>query len=576
MAAPVVVRQRTVPAFRKEDWPETPEIIARIYAARGVLSLKDISTKLTDLISPSLLGGIDRAAELLGQAIMNSKFIMIAGDYDCDGATGTATAYRGLRLLGCERLDFSIPNRFKHGYGLSPELIADMTPTPDLVVTVDSGVASNAGVAAAKARGITVVITDHHLQGATLPDADAIVNPNVNGDPFPSKALAGVGVMFYTLMATQKYLRKARWFGPNRPEPNLTSLLDLVAVGTIADLVPLDANNRLIVSAGLARIRRGETTRGLQALIANSKCDLTRLTSTDIAFNIGPRINAAGRLEDMRVGVLTLVSEDPVLAPLYANQLEEINNARKERQQEMIADAEKILSSAKGQGKGAGVVLFDATWHSGIVGLVASKVKESLYRPVIALAPSEPGSKELRGSARSIPGFHLRDALAIVDVRHPGMMPKFGGHAMAAGLSLHADRVEEFSAAFDKVASELLTEDMLNAELLTDGALTAEELSVEFADYLNQWGPWGQGFPAPIFENEFLVLDHRVLGQQQNHLKLVLQLAGQDWTIDGIHFFGFTGQDIPSRVKAVYELSINEFRGNRNPQLIIRNLVPLE
>ena len=604
MATTTTVRPRPVPPYNPVDWPGIPDFIARIYASRGVLRFNEIETRLSALLSPQLLGGIDNAAAIIAQAVMQDKFIMIAGDYDCDGATGTATGMRGLRMMGCKRLDFSIPNRFRHGYGVSPELVADMVPAPDLIVTVDSGVASNAGVDAARERGIQVVITDHHLPGDVLPNADAIVNPNLRNDPFPSKALAGVGVMFYVMMVTLKHLRIANWFGPDRPEPNIAALLDLVAVGTIADLVPLDTNNRLIVSAGLSRIRRGQTTPGLKQLIANSKCDLTRLTSTDIAFNIGPRINAAGRLEDMRVGVMALIDENVQLAQLYANQLEEINNARKERQQEMINEAERHLglhgvvagSGVSEEDAGAGgavetavgedspeqrpaadsvpanaVVLFDPGWHSGIVGLVASRVKERVHRPVIALAPSEPGSTELRGSARSIPGFHLRDALALVDTRHPGLMKKFGGHAMAAGLSLEIGKVDQFRAAFETVAGEMITEEMLISELLVDGEIPPHGFTADTVDMINDCGPWGQGFPAPLFCNRFIVTDLRVL--KEKHLKLSLEDPRTGQQIDGIQFNSPHVDTQPLEVELVYELSINEFRGERNPQLMIRHLI---
>ena len=569
MSSKIAIRAREVPAYDPAHWPGVPTTIARIYASRGVLSKADIETSLSQLIPYSKLGDIDNAAALLAQAIMNDKSIMIAGDYDCDGATGTSVGYKGLRMLGSKHLNFSIPNRFKHGYGVSPELVADMQPTPDLIVTVDSGTSSVDGVKAAKDRGITVVITDHHLPPEILPNADAIVNPNLTGDPFPSKMLAGVGVMFYVLMATQKHLRLAGWF-EGKTEPNLAELLDLVAVGTVADLVPLDSNNRLLVTAGLSRIRKGQCSPGLLAIIRNAKCDHTRLTSVDIAFNIGPRINAAGRLEDMREGVQCLVADDHMLASFYANRLEEINTARKERQQEMIDEAAAMLDADPGSAT-HGVVVFHDTWHSGIVGLVASRVKENLYRPAIALGPAEPGSTELRGSARSIPGFHLRDALAIVDARNPGLMKKFGGHAMAAGLSMHIDKVDKFKAEFDKVARELLTDDMLEAVILTDGALEPEELSLGFALYLGGCGPWGQGFPAPMFQNEFVVDDYFIM--KEKHLKLTLVDPRSGTYINGVLFNGYKGEAPPEKVRVTYEMNINEYpRGTYNPQLMIRHM----
>ena len=570
MSNKVAVRPRVVPTYDPANWPNIPEVIARIYAARGVMALADIETKLVQLIPYSQLGGIDNAASLLAQAIMNDKSIIIAGDYDCDGATGTSVAFRGLKMLGCQKLDFSIPNRFKHGYGVSPELIADMNPKPDLIVTVDSGVASVDGVKAAKDLGITVVITDHHLPPEVLPPADAIVNPNLVGDPFPSKMLAGVGVMFYVLMATAKHLRLAGWFTEARPEPVLASLLDLVAVGTIADLVPLDANNRLIVSAGLARIRRRQCSKGLLEMMRNANIVPEQLTSTDIAFSIAPSINAAGRLEDMREGVLCLTTDDTVMAKYYADRLKEINTARKDLQGEMIKEAEQIVEETD-VGSAKGVVVYKENWHSGVVGLVASRLKENLYRPVVALAPGSEGSTELRGSCRSIPGFHLRDALALVDSRNPGLMKKFGGHAMAAGLSLDKSKVEKFTQAFSQVADEWLTDDLLEAVILTDGGLEPPELTVDFVRYLNLWGPWGQAFPAPMFQNDFEIVSFKV--RKEKHLSLELYDPRSNQYLAGIFFNGYKGEDPPIQARVTYELGINEYpAGNFKAQLMVRHL----
>lgn len=592
--ASTTIKRRPHDVYDSTKWPDIPEIIERIYSARGVHSLADIQHGLKNLLSVSKLGNIDNAASLIAQAIMNDRSIMISGDYDCDGATGTSVAYRGLRMLGAQHLNFIIPNRFKHGYGLSPELVADMQPKPDLIVTVDSGVSSVEGVRAAKDAGITVVVTDHHLPPDELPDADAIVNPNLKDDGFPSKMLAGVGVMFYVLIAVSRHLRIAKWFEGSRKEPQLTDLLDLVAVGTIADLVPLDNNNRILVQAGLERIRKGRCAPGLKALIVRAGRDHERLVASDIAFSVGPRINAAGRLEDMRVGVQCLTTDDPVLADYYASQLEEINDARKERQQEMISEAEQLLlteSSGSGSADGGsttsddatpgadgspgresrhGVVLFNAAWHSGIVGLVASKVKESLYRPVVALAPAEPGSSELRGSARSIPGFHLRDALAVLDSRYPGLMKKFGGHAMAAGLSIDISKVDAFKQAFENVAGELLTKEQLEAIVYTDGPLGPKEFSLDFAYYLNTWGPWGQGFPEPCFDNEFEIIEYRVLGGR--HLKLMLAEREHGTIHDAIWFNSYHGQEIHTHVHVAYELSINRWKDQDRLQLMVRHL----
>lgn len=572
MTTPIdVVVRKTLP-YDPKQWPGVPEIIARIYLGRGIARESDIVYSLPQLIDPTLLGDIEKGADIIADAIVNNKFIMIAGDYDCDGATGTATGMRGLRMMGCKRLDFSIPNRFIHGYGVSPELIRDMSPRPDLIVTVDSGVSSVEGIALARSMGIDVVVTDHHLPGEVLPDANAIINPNLNGDPFPSKALAGVGVMFYTLLMVHRNLKARGWYDTWESPPRIVELLDLVAVGTVADLVPLDHNNRLIVAAGLHLIRQGRTSPGMKKMILNARCAIERLTSVDIAFNIGPRINAAGRLEDMRVGVMAMIETDKTLGEVNANLLEEINNARKEKTATMVLEAEAQLESID-TGSGRALVLYNDHWHSGIVGLVASRVKESAYRPVIALAPSEPGSTELRGSARSIAGFHLRDALAIVDARHPGLMKKFGGHAMAAGLSLDVAKVDAFREAFCKVADELIDDSMLNKVLEVDGEIPAGYFCPEFVDELNLHGPWGQGFPAPLFRNMFLVHETRVV--KDKHLQLTLRDPRDGAWVKGIQFNAPDLNITASDVDVVFELNINEYNGRRSAQMIIRDVKPL-
>lgn len=575
------IEPRPVPPYNDADWPASvPPVIRRIYAARGCVRPESVDHLLTKMIHWQELGGIVKAAKLIAQAVEEQWWITISGDYDCDGATGTSVAVRGLRLLGARNIKFIVPNRFVHGYGLSPALVDDMDERTQLIITVDSGVSNVEGVARAKELGRKVVITDHHLPGDVLPDADAIVNPNLKDDPFPSKALAGVGVMFYVLLATRHIMRTRDVL--IRGEPDLGSLLDLVALGTIADLVPLDQNNRILVAAGLRRIRSGRVSPGLRALIEKAGKDITELTATDFAFAVGPRLNAAGRMEDMSVGITALVSEDPQQIVQYVDMLEEINNTRKERQAEMISEAEQLLDSdAKGQNASLepahrAVVLYNEHWHSGIVGLVASKVKESLYRPVIALAPAEPGSTELRGSARSIPGFHLRDALAVVDVRHPGLMKKFGGHAMAAGLSLHIDKVVPFQQAFYEVADELITEEMLNAVTFTDGEVPVGGFTTQFVDMLDGYGPWGQGFPMPIFENVFEIDGEFCRVLKEKHLKLALIDPRDGSYVDGIHFFSEFVDKIPYKAKIVFEMSVNSFRGNRKPQLMIRHIQPIE
>lgn len=573
------IERRPVPDYDKSAWPPTTlPIIRDIYASRGVTKPESVTHVLSKMVHWKELGGIVEAAKLITQAIREQWHITISGDYDCDGATGTSVAVLGLKMLGARNVKFIVPNRFKHGYGLSPALVDDMDERTQLVITVDSGTSNVDGVARAKELGRRVIITDHHLQGEHLPDADAIVNPNLIGDPFPSKALAGVGVMFYVLLATRAYMRTQE--PATQQEPDLRKLLDLVALGTIADLVPLDQNNRILVAAGLRGIRAGHVSPGLKALIEKAGKDIKELTATDFAFAVGPRLNAAGRMEDMSIGITALISDDPEQIEQFVDELEGINSLRKEKQQEMIGEAEEILASDS-ELLGKGVVVYDKTWHSGIVGLVASKLKETLYRPVIALSPAEEGSTELRGSARSIPGFHLRDALAVVDARNPGLMKKFGGHAMAAGLSMHIDNVERFTKAFAEVAEELITPEMLSATVLHDGAVPEGYFTAGFVDFLNECGPWGQGFPAPMFQNEFdvdveycKVLNNRIT-QVPTHLKLALFDPRDGAPVKGIHFFSEFLDDIPTKARITFELSIDNYRG-RKAQLIVRHIEPLE
>lgn len=573
------IERRPVPDYDKSAWPPTTlPIIRDIYASRGVTKPESVTHVLSKMIHWKELGGIVEAAKIIAQAIREQWFITISGDYDCDGATGTSVAVLGLKMLGARNVKFIVPNRFKHGYGLSPALVDDMDERTQLIITVDSGTSNVDGVARAKELGRKVVITDHHLQGEKLPDADAIVNPNLIGDPFPSKALAGVGVMFYVLLATRAYMRTQE--PVTQAEPDLRKLLDLVALGTIADLVPLDQNNRILVAAGLRGIRAGQISPGLKALIEKAGKNIRELTATDFAFAVGPRLNAAGRMEDMSIGITALISEDPAQIDQYVDELEAINSLRKEKQQEMIGEAEEILA-ADSELLGKGVVVYDPKWHSGIVGLVASKLKETLYRPVIALSPAEEGSTELRGSARSIPGFHLRDALAVVDARNPGLMKKFGGHAMAAGLSMHIDNVERFTKAFAEVAEELITPDMLSATVLHDGEVPEGYFTAGFVDFLNECGPWGQGFPSPVFQNVFdvdveycKVLNNRIT-QEPTHLKLALFDPRDGAPVSGIHFFSEFLDNIPTKARITFEMNINSFRGNRSAQLIVRHIEPI-
>ncbi|OHE89386.1 MAG: single-stranded-DNA-specific exonuclease RecJ, partial [Lysobacterales bacterium RIFOXYA1_FULL_68_6] len=461
-----------------------------------------------------------------------------------------------------------------HGYGLSPSLVEELDAlAPELLVTVDHGIACHAGIAAAKARGWQVLVTDHHLPGDVPPPADAIVNPNLRGDPFPSKVLAGVGVMFYVLLALRRVLRERGIF--DGAGPDLSCLLDLVAVGTVADLVPLDANNRALVGAGLRRLRAGQACAGLQALVRVAGREPARLTAADIGFAVAPRLNAAGRLEDMALGIACLLTDDASQANEMARVLDGINAERRGMQQQMVEEAQAALCRIDASAEvPLAPCLFDAQWHPGVVGLVASKIKERLHRPVIAFAPAEPGSTLLRGSARSIPGFHIRDALAAIDAARPGLIQRFGGHAMAAGLSLDESALADFRAAFHQQASKLLDEALLQEVLLSDGELQGGELDRTHAEALRSAGPWGQGFPEPVFDGCFDVLDWRVIGEK--HLKFSLRLPGHAPLLNAIHFNGWQDQPPPARIHAAYQLETDDWQNRRGIQLLIRHWQAVE
>jgi len=563
-----VLRRRPVPA--PGPWPAgTPPLLQRIYAARGVLSAEEGELRLARLLAPHRLGGIEAAVECLHAALRREARIVVVGDFDCDGATGTAVAVRGLRMLGARHVDYRVPHRIAHGYGLSPAFVDEVLAplAPELVLTVDSGIACHAGVAAAKSRGWQVLVTDHHLPGDELPAADAIVNPNLRGDGFPSKALAGVGVVFYLLLALRARLREG---GEAGAEADLASLLDLVAVGTVADLVPLDANNRLLVAAGIRRLRAGQGQAGLRALAELAGRSLPMLTAGDIGFGIGPRINAAGRLEDMGLGIECLLADEPDRAMALARQLDTINRERRERQQQMVEGAEAAaLALPTPAGGRDAYCLFDADWHPGVVGLVASRLKERLHRPVIAFAPADAGSTTLRGSARSIPGVHVRDALADVDARHPGLILRYGGHAMAAGLSLEAAHLDAFREAFDSAVGQRLSDELRAAELWSDGELAPSELTRAHAEALRLGGPWGQGFPEPLFDGEFEVRDWRLVAH--HHLKYQLALPGRTATIQAIHFGAAALGPPPPRIRLAYQLELDDYGGRQEVQLLVRH-----
>jgi single-stranded-DNA-specific exonuclease len=607
--SPLQLRRRA-PLGTPAGWGEhVHPVLRQVYAARGILGPADVEHRLQRMLPPQALGGLDAATGLLIEAIHNDWSIVIAGDYDCDGATGTAVAVRGLRMLGARHVSYAIPNRFVHGYGLSPALVESLQPTPQLIVTVDNGVASVAGVAAARARGIRVIVTDHHLPGEQLPAADAMVNPNVV-DPgscahastpcagcahdaamnkaFPSRALAGVGVMFYLLLAVRALLYPKD--APDREvqpsathgrtlhgsRPDLSSLLDLVALGTVADLVPLDFNNRVLVEAGLKRLRGGRGQPGLVALVEASGRSLATLCASDLGYAVGPRLNAAGRLEDMRLGVECLLTDDAAQARRYAGQLSVINTERRQLQASMVVEAQAMVAQATAlgtvQSDAVGVTLFEPSWHAGVIGLVASQLKEQLHRPVIAFAPaSEDRTDDLRGSARSIPGFHIRDALAAVDARHPGLIERFGGHAMAAGLSLRTRDYARFAAAFDAVAREWLDEERLQAALYTDGELPAGAATLELARQLRYAGPWGQGFPEPLFENLFDCANWRLMGER--HWRLALRDPRNGEIHEAVMFNVGEGAP-PARMRAVYELGINDWQGRESARLMLRHVQP--
>ena len=552
-----------------DSWPDSVSpLLRRIYTARGAQDLQQAQPKLANLLPPDTLGGLEAATALLADAIAHGRHIVVVGDFDCDGATACAVGVRGLRMLGAGNVSYAVPNRIVHGYGLSPALVEELAQLqPDLLVTVDHGIACHAGIAAAKALGWQVLVTDHHLPGERLPPADAIVNPNLRGDAFPSKMLAGVGVIFYVLLATRRVLRESGRLAT--PEPDLSVLLDLVAVGTVADLVPLDANNRALVAAGLRRLRAGQGCAGLRALIEVAGREAPRLTAADIGYALGPRINAAGRLEDMALGIECLLTDDARQARELAAVLHGINAERQGLQQNMVDDAEALLAKAgiSDEILPSALCLFDAQWHPGVVGLVASKLKERIHRPTIAFAPAEPGSDLLRGSARSIPGFHIRDALAAVDAAHPGLIEKFGGHAMAAGLALSLDALPAFASAFRMHAETTLDPSLLQSVLLSDGELSGTDFNRATAEALRDGGPWGQAYPEPLFDGEFDVLTWRIVGER--HLKL--EVACGTLRLNAIHFGGWHDQPPPPRLRLAYRLVPDDYRGGQAIQLIVEH-----
>lgn len=552
---------------------DLPPLLTRLYAARGVASEAELDKSLARLIPFQQLKGIDAAVDLLVTALEQRQRILIVGDFDADGATASTVGVLGLRLLGAAHVDYLVPSRFKFGYGLTPEIVAvALERKPQLLVTVDNGISSIEGVAAAKAAGLQVLVTDHHLPGAELPLADAIVNPNQPGCPFPSKALAGVGVMFYVLMALRARLREMGWYN-STPQPNIGELLDLVALGSVADVVPLDANNRILVHQGLERIRAGRARPGIKAILEVAKREASRITSTDLGFIIGPRLNAAGRLDDMSLGIECLLSSDPASAREMAQELDGMNQDRKSIEQGMQHEALAQLKDLPLDSMPFGLCLFDADWHQGVIGILASRLKERYHRPTIAFADA--GEGLLKGSARSVPGFHIRDALEAVNARHPALMSKFGGHAMAAGLTLTEANFPLFAKAFDEEVRRHLMEDDLTGRLLSDGTLAVEEFHLELARALRNAGPWGQHFPEPLFHGVFQLVEQRVVGER--HLKMVLKSECGSLKVDGIAF-GVDRDIWPNPnirwVELAYKLDVNEFRGNETVQLMVVHIAP--
>ncbi|AYO05470.1 single-stranded-DNA-specific exonuclease RecJ [Vibrio parahaemolyticus] len=557
-----------------------PPILKRIYINRGITDIAQLETSARGLHSYQKLGGIEQAVELLFQAIQEQKRIIVVGDFDADGATSSALSVLALRMLGSNNVDYLVPNRFEDGYGLSPEVVDQALELgAEMIMTVDNGVSSIEGVRYAKENGITVLVTDHHLPGQVLPEVDAMVNPNLDSCAFPSKALAGVGVAFYLMMALCVHMRKHNWFAQQgMQEPKLMELIDLVALGTVADVVPLDENNRILVHQGLQRIRAGKARPGIQALIEVAKRDARRLVASDFGFALGPRINAAGRLDDMSFGVELLMCNNIHAARRMASELDGLNQTRKEieegMKQEAMAFCERLQFGENSE-LPYGLSLFQRDWHQGVIGILASRIKEKFHRPVIAFADGGEGT--IKGSCRSIPGLHMRDALDFIDTQNPDLIIKFGGHAMAAGLTIKEQDFERFSRLFDEVVKKELDEAALKGVILTDGELKPEEFSMHIAEQLRAGGPFGQAFPEPIFDGKFKVLHQKLVGEK--HLKLMLEPLYKghptNVMIDGIAFNVDLRRWPDASVKTVrlaYKLDVNEFRGNQSLQLMIDHI----
>lgn len=569
------ILRRTFDPALLETFDAVHPVLARIYASRGVTSTDELTYSLDRLSSYETLKDIDKAAEILAQALVANKTFVIVGDFDADGATSTTLAVRALRALGAQNVHFIVPNRFEFGYGLTPEIVALTEPfSPDVLITVDNGISSHAGVEAAKARGMQVVITDHHIAPETLPEADAIVNPNQPGCAFPSKHCAGVGVIFYVMAALRAKLKVMHWF-ENRDCPSMAQWLDIVALGTVADVVTLDYNNRIFVHQGLARIRAGQASPGIYALLQVASRNPARIKASDLGFAVGPRLNAAGRLTDMSIGIACLLSDSLEDALPLAQQLNTLNVERREIEADMQIQANAVLEKLQNDNERLplGLALYESSWHQGVVGILASRIKEQFHRPVICF--TDANEHELKGSARSVKGVHIRDVLDTVATQNPGMINKFGGHAMAAGLSIDKTQFEAFAQAFAEAVASFITHEDCVGQIFTDGALSGDALTLEFAKQLQQAGPFGQNFPEPVFDNEFIIMAQKPLNDQ--HCRYVFKDPETEAMLEGIHFYcepdAFA---LHERVRVAYQLDVNEFRGFEKPQSLIQSIDRVE
>lgn len=579
------IARRIIPENIPPISSELHPVIDRVYRARQICSLKDLDYSLAQLLNFNLLNGVSAAVDLLYEALVNQYRVLIVGDFDADGATSSALAVRALRQFGFLHVHYLVPNRFQFGYGLTPEIVAVAADFhPQMIITVDNGISSIEGVDAAKKRGIKLLVTDHHLPGDCLPRADAIVNPNLPDDHFPSKSLAGVGTIFYVMMAFRSYLRNRGHFSSGAvTEPNLAELLDLVALGTVADVVPLDKNNRILVAQGLARIKAGKCCEGIKAIIKVAARQHERLTAADLGFAIGPRLNAAGRIEDMTIGIECLLCDDPHKALQLATTLDDLNRERKDIEAQMKQQALQIIDRLQVDENielPLGICLYDPDWHQGVIGILASRIKEKFHRPVIAFADAGDdgvtGIPLLKGSARSIPGIHIRDVLDALATHHPGLLSKFGGHAMAAGMSIYRENFSQFSKAFNAEVDRQLDRERLRNIVLTDGELMESEISLELAELIRQGGPWGQAFAEPLFDGEFEVLQRRIVGD--SHVKFLLKKRGGEKQFQAMAFFisDIHWLEAAKIIRMAYSLDVNDYNGVRSVQCIIRQAEALQ